>query len=247
MDFNISTPPRRKLLQQRSELVERYMRLVVHRKAKLIALSWARCISRPRLQWNDRKRNRLLASTLKTVAIEAARARRLNFEANTSVLNLGLYFLIAERDIQAVKIDALTHPDAWQRGVASRVMLLTIHELDLDKVAGNKLRQALEDGNVPEELRQKVTEAMRAIRKAQARAQRQFAYLRNSTIAHRDPDAIRQYSDIVAIDGYEVTKIAAEFYEGTEKFMSVLPLLLTYLSTWPGLMGQLAAQAKRNK
>lgn len=240
-------PPRRKLLEQHPKLVERYMRLAIFRKTKLITLSWARCISRPRLQWNDRKRNRVLAATLRTVAIEAARARRLNFEANTSVLNLGLYFLIAERDIQAVKIDALTHPDAWQRGIASRVMLLTIHELDLDKVGGNKLRQALDDSNAPEELRQMVTEAMRTIRKAQARAQRQFAYLRNSTIAHRDPDAIRQYRDIVAIDGYEVTKIAAEFYEGTEKFMNVLPLLLTYLSTWPGLIGQQVAQAKRNK
>ncbi len=57
----------------------------------------------------------MLASTLQTIAYETARAKRLKFEANTTVLNIGLFFLIAERDIQAVKIDALTHPDPWVR------------------------------------------------------------------------------------------------------------------------------------
>lgn len=125
-------------------------------------------------------------------------------------------------------------------------MLLTIHELDIDKVAGNKLRQALDDGNVPAELRDSVTEALRTIRKAQSRAQRQFAYLRNSTIAHRDPDAVRQYRDIIEIDGLEVAKVAVEFYAGTSKFMDVLPRLLTHLSTWPGMIGQLTARGERS-
>ena len=237
--------PRRKLLQQRKELVERYARLAVHRKAKKIAQAVVRCVSRPRLQWSERKRRRALISALETVAIEAARSRKNGFEATTVVMNLALFFLIAERDIQAVKIDALTHPDSWTRGLAARIMLLTIHELDIDKAAGTKLRQALDDSKVPEELRNAVTEAMRAIRKSQSRAQRQFAYLRNATIAHRDPDAIRQYRDIIEIDGLEVTKVAAAFYEGTSKFMDVLPRLLVHLSTWPGMIGQLTSQMEQ--
>lgn len=239
--------PRRKLLQQRKELVERYVRLAVHRKAMQIARALARRLARPRLWWSERRRKTALVSALHTLAIEAARSRRIGFEATTSVLNLGLFFLIAERDIHAAKLDALTHPDPWQRGLAARLILLTIHELDIDKVAGSKLRQVLDDGKVPEELRNAVTDAMRAIRKAQSRAQRQFAYLRNSTIAHRDPDAIRQYRDIVSIDGLEVTKIAADFYAGTSKFMDVLPLLISHLSSWPGMIGQLTAQMDRKK
>lgn len=223
------------------------MRLTVHRKATQFARALARRVSRPRLKWADRKRYQALASTLQTVAFEAARARKNGLEAAASVLNIGLYFLIAERDIQTVKIDALTHPDAWQRSLAARIMLLTIHELDLDKVAGNKLRQALQDGNVPEDLRNAVTEAMRTIRKAQSKAQRHFAYLRNSTIAHRDPDAIRQYRDIIEIDGLAVAKIAVEFYEGTHRFMAVLPLLVSHLGTWPGMIAQLTAQSSRRE
>lgn len=239
--------PPRKLFQQRPELVNRYVRLVVRAWVMRKAQALARRISRPRLQLSETKRKLALVSALETLAFEAARARRLGFEANTVVLNLGLFFLIAERDIQAVKVDALTHPDAWTRGLAARVMLLTIHELEIDKVAGNKLRQALEDGHTPEPLRQEVTEAMRVIRKAQSRAQRQFAYLRNSTIAHRDPDAIRQYRDIVEIDGLEVTKIAADFYGGTSKFIEMIPRLLTQLSTWQGMIGQLTAQSARKE
>lgn len=235
----------RKLLQQHKKLVERYVRLAVRRLMLRKAESLARRLTRPRLQWSERKRKDALASALETLALEAARARRLGFEANATILNLGLFFLIAERDIQAVKIDALTHSDSWKRGLAARVMLLIIHELDIDKVAGNRLRQALDDGATPEDLRQEVTEAMRAIRKAQSRAQHQFAYLRNSTIAHRDPDAIRQYRDIVEIDGLEVTKIAADFYAGTGKFIEMIPRLLVHLSTWQGMIGQLKSQAAR--
>lgn len=209
------------------------------------AHGFARRLCRPRLQWSERKRRNALVSALETLAFEAARARRLGFEANTVILNLGLFFLIAERDIQAVKIDALTHSDSWTRGLAARLMLLTIHELDIDKVAGNRLRQALDDAATPEDLRKEVTEAMRAIRKAQSRAQRQFAYLRNSTIAHRDSDAIQQYRDIVEIDGLEVTKIAADFYKGTGKFIEMIPRLLVHMGSWQGMIGQLKSQAER--
>lgn len=242
----MSRPPRR-LFHQRQELVNRYIRIALHRWMKRSAQALARRLSRPRLHWSERRRRAALASALETLAVEAARAHRLGFEATTVVLNLGLFFLIAERDIQAVKIDALTHLDPWTRGLAARVMLLTIHELDIDKVTGNKLRQALDDGRTPNALRQEVTDAMREIRKAQARAQRQFAYLRNSTIAHRDPDAIRQHRDIMSIDSLEVTKVAADFYAGTSKFIEMIPRLLAQLSTWQGMIGQLSAQSARRE
>ena len=239
--------PKRKLFDQSPELINRYVRLTVARWTKRKAFALSRRISRPRLIWNERGRKRALVSTLQTIAYETARAKRLKLEANTTVLNIGLFFLIAERDIQAVKIDALTHPDPWVRGLASRLMLLTVHELDIDKVAGSKLRQALDDGKVPEALRNEVTEAMRSIRKAQAQAQKQFASLRNSTIAHRDPDALQQYRDIVALDGLEVTKVVVDFYAGTSKFLAVMPRLLTHLGRMDGLLAQLQAQRDREQ
>jgi hypothetical protein len=41
--------------------------------------------------------------------------------------------------IQAIKIDALTHPDEWTRKLQARVILLTIYEWDADEVSGRAL------------------------------------------------------------------------------------------------------------
>ena len=127
----------------------------------------ARFVMRRVLPFKERGKERVLASTLAEYAEQTTKSRRLGFESNSVFLNLGLFFLIAERDIQAVKIDALTHPDPWKRSLYARVILLTIHEMDMDKVAGNKLRQSLADTGIPEDAKRKITEALRMVRSAQ--------------------------------------------------------------------------------
>ncbi len=214
------------------------MRRWVYRRLHILAPAIGRKIARPRMLLQERKRRRALSSTLTTIANQTAKAKRLGFTANYVVLNLALFFLIAERDIQAVKVDALTHSDAWHRALCARIMLLTIHELQLDKVAGNQLRKAFEDARVPEVLRKEVANALRIVRKSQERAQKHFTYLRNATIAHRDADALRQHADIAEIDSLAVTRIAAEFYEGARIFIDTLPKLLIYLGTMPALASQ---------
>lgn len=234
-----------KLLQQPPRVVERYFRLRMYILAKAMTQAIARRLARPRLQWNERKRHIALVSALETMALETARSRRHNFQASTAVLNLALFFLIAERDVQTLKIDALTHPNAWQRSLCARVILLTIHELDMDKVAGNRLRQALVDANVPEEVQKEVAVCLRAVRSAQQKAQKQFMQLRNSTIAHRDPDAQEQYRAITQLDEVAVVRVAAEFYSGTHAFIALLPKVVQHVSGIPGLVSQLSAQSRR--
>lgn len=202
-------------------------------------------IARRRMLRIERERGRALGGALEACAREAARARRNGLQASETVFNLALYFLVAERDIQTVKVDALTHPDAWNRSLCARVVLLTIHELDLDKAGGNRLRQALDDTHAPSELRQELTAALRMVRAAQQKAQRQFADLRHSTIAHRDADAISQYRRIAEIDGLSVFQTAAEFYAGTHAFMEVMPKVLGHVGGMSGLISQLIAQIKK--
>jgi hypothetical protein len=197
------------------------------------------------LSFKERERERVLAGTLAVFAKQAAKSRRFGFEASATRLNVGLFFLIAERDIQSMKIDALTHPDPWKRSLCARIILLTIHELDMDKVAGAKLRTALEDAGVPDEAKRQATQTMRTIRNAQQRAQKQFAFLRNATIAHRDADALLQYRSITHIDELEVIRIAGEFYEGTRLFLNILPTLVLQVGTWPGLLNQLRARSTK--
>lgn len=207
----------------------------------------ARRISRHRMAHSERKRAKAIDHALKACAREALRARHEKLEASEAVFNLALYFLIAERDIQLVNVDALTHPDAWHRSLYARIILLTIHELEFDKAGGNRLRQALEDASVVLELRQEVAAALRAVRSAQKRAQKQFAALRHSTIAHRDADAIAQYRNISELDSLAIVRTAAEFYSGTQAFMDVMPRLLTAVGGMNGLISQLIAQSKRKQ
>ena len=138
----MTSTSQRKLFHQPPKVIERYVRLRVRVLAKSLALRFARRVSRPRLKWGERKRRRALASAFDEVVRQAAKSRQHNFEASTVVFNLALFFLIAERDVQALKIDALTHPDAWQRSLCARVILLTIHELDMYGQSRRKQAQA---------------------------------------------------------------------------------------------------------
>ena len=233
---------RKKLLQQEPRLIERYVRLLMYRNARRAS----RFIMRRVLPLKEREREKAIASTLTEYAKQTAKSRRYEFESSAVLFNLALFFLIADRDIQAVKIDALTHPDPWKRSLCARIILLTIHELDMDKVAGGKFRAALANAGVTEEAKRQATQALRTIRSAQQKVQKQFAFLRNATIAHRDPDALLQYSSIIQINELEVLRIAGEFYEGTRLFLDVLPKLVIQVGTLPGLFNQLRARSNIN-
>lgn len=232
----------RSLWRQPQKVVDRYVRLLMFRKANQFARAVARWKARRSLTRNDRPRAKALARALTSCAREAIRARREGLYASEVVLNMALYFLVAERDIQAVKIDALTHPDPWKRSLYARVILLTIHELELDATGGAKLRQALEVGRAPEELKRELTRALRKVRAAQQKAKKQFADMRHSVIAHRDSDAIMQYRSIIAMDGLSVIQTAADFYAGVDEFMAVMPRVLSHVGGLRGVIAQLVAK-----
>lgn len=235
----ISRP--RKLLLQEPRLIERYVRLHMHKKARIAS----RLIMRHILPFKERKRKKAIDGALSEIARQRGKSQQHGFESSAVLFNIALFFLIAERDIQAVKVDALTHPDPWKRSLCTRIILLTIHELDMDKVAGNKLRDALADTGVSNEAKRQATQALRAIRNAQQKARKQFSFLRNATIAHRDSDVLLQYRAISGLDEVAVLKIASEFYEGAHMFLALLPDLMLRVGTLPGLLKQMKSRAEQ--
>lgn len=189
-----------------------------------------RAIARRYMRWKLPQQQRKQRIELDK-AFEAARHFAAHFEhsrypALSTLFNIGLYFLIAEKDIQAVKIDALTHPDEWTRKLQARIILLTIYEWDADKVSGKALRDALDLVGASEELRTEATNALRALRLVQKAARAQFSFIRNVAIAHRDPDALAQYRAIRALDIEAVIKIAAEFYVGINLYLVAMTKIL---------------------
>jgi hypothetical protein len=112
----------------------------------------------------------------------------------------------------------------------------------LDKAAGQKFQKALKDAGVSDSVKAQMTQALRMVRVAQQKAQREFAFLRNATIAHRDPDAIMQYRSIVEIDELAVLRLVAEFYKAAKLFNSVLPVAIVEAGSMPGMFKQISSK-----
>ncbi len=226
------------LLKSRPEVIQRWVRV------KMISTSrdLARTYMRLRLPFAERSKKNALLGAFNAIKNQAARCERNGYRDSHTILNIALYFLIAERDIQAVKLDALTHPDEWKRKLSARVILLTIYEWDADKVSGQALRTALENIKASDNVRREATESLRLVRIAQRKARKELHILRNATIAHRDPDALFQYRAISNLDVASVIRLAGDFYEASERFIALLPQMILESSTIPALLRQRLAQ-----
>lgn len=194
------------------------------------------------LPLKERKRKRALESAFDEVAKQCVNFENGNYRSSTIFMNVGFYFLLAERDIQSVKIDALTHPDWWKRNLSLRMILLTIYEWDMDKVTGRKLKDAMTDVGISDSLRAEVIESLRDIRKAQHAAKKALGIARNATIAHREPNALLQYRTIRSLDQNLVMSLTGAFYAASHRFMKVLPQLIAEGGNTRSLLRQLLNQ-----
>jgi hypothetical protein len=198
-----------------------------------------RVFLRVRLSFQERKRSKALEAAFETTLREFRKLNSTKFDELKVFFNLSLFFLIAERDIQSVKVDALSHPDKWKRNVSLRIILLVIHEWDMAKVApANKLNEAYEAAGISQESRDEMTAAFRKINKAHAKAKKLLARARHSTIAHRDANALLQYELISKLDAQETLKIAVSFYDGADLFIKTLPKLMLEAGSLPSLLKQ---------
>jgi len=195
----------------------------------------SRLYSRLYLTLTERKKNRALTDTLRTYRVETERARRKGNECTKVLMNLGLYYLIAEKDIQTVKIDALTHHNKWKRLLSLRIILLTIYEWDMGKASSRNLKELLSKSAVDETLQKELFQALRLLRKSQKEAEKMLRFERNATIAHRDPDALLQLNTIENLNSKKVFSAAEEFYKSSAIFMKVFPKVILQAGSTQGL------------
>jgi len=164
--MDTKTRPKRRLGDQPKRVIQRWWRF----KSRRLAEKLARAYMRRKLPHMERKRRVALESAFETTKYFAIKNENGKFRGLSILYNIALYLLIADRDIQAVKIDALTHPDEWTRKLSARIILLTIYEWDADKVCGRELKDALELMLIPEDLRREAIESLRALRIIQRKA-----------------------------------------------------------------------------
>lgn len=230
---------KRKLFDQPQKVINRWFKIKAIKISKPYIESITRFYLRIKLKVSERKGKKQLQSTFDTIVRESTKAQKRNFHSTKEIFNISLFFLLAEKDIQALKIDALTHPDAWQRNLSLRVMLLVMHEWDMSKVASaNKMNTIYENADISQELRQEMNLALRAMKKAQNKARKLLSHIRHSTIAHRDPNALYQYKTIVGLNTIQSLKILASFYEAVNLFNKALPKLMLEASQPMSLLKQ---------
>jgi hypothetical protein len=229
--------PKRRLADVPKPVRQRWARRIRYRWAQ----SLARAMMRRILPITERKRRKALEQAFATAKHFAHTLEGGKMKGVSILFNIGLYLLIADRDIQAAKIDALTHPDEWSRKLHARIILLTIYEWDADKVSGRALRDGMDQMLIPEELKNEASASLRRLRKIQEKATAKFASVRNATIAHRDPNALIQYRAIRDLDVQEVMGVAIEFFDEVGTFISVLTRLMAAGDTLPSYLRQWSA------
>jgi hypothetical protein len=232
---------KRRLTNQPKPVVRRWWRF----KAARLARRLARAYGRFKLPRVERKRRAALDSAIETTRYWAIKNENGKFRGLSTLYNIALYLLIADRDIQAVKIDALTHPDEWTRKLSARIILLTIYEWDADQVTGRQLQEAMELMLIPEDLRREAVALLRELRVVQRKANKKFSFVRNAAIAHRDPNALVQYRAIRNLNVHEVMELGVEFFAAAERFINLLTRLMkagntldSYVRQWSAAAGE---------
>jgi hypothetical protein len=201
---------------------------------------------RRRLPKIERSRQKSLEAAFDATKRFATKFENSPLKGTATIYNIGLYLLIADRDIQALKIDALTHPDEWTRKLCARIILLTIYEWDADKISGKTIKEAFDLLLVSRELQFEVYSCLRALRSIQNRATKSFSEIRNCAIAHRDPNALKQYRAIRDLDVEDVWALAADFFKQTEIFIRTLTKVLESIDPLQSTLRQWAASEKNN-
>lgn len=220
-----------KYLEAPQEVKKRYFQI----KYAKYFMAAMRLYMRAKLRISEYRKNKLLSQTLDIYRHELTRANYMGNECVQVLMNIGLYYLIAEKDIQTVKIDALTHHNRWKRQLSLRIILLTIYEWDISKASSRNLKEMLSRSNVEEPLQKELFGALRLLRKSREKAEKLLRDERNSIIAHRDGDALLQLNMINNLRQDKVMHAAVDFYESSEAYTRVFPRVLEQAGSLEGL------------
>ena len=236
----------RNLLDQPQEVINRWARIKAIRTFRPLIEEIFRIKLRLSLKLSEREDQKAMTNAFDVTIREYRKIKDSDLDASKTIFNISLFFLLAEKDLQAIKVDAFSHRDPWKRNLSLRIMLLIIHERDLSKVAsGNKMKTVYEQANISDDLKESMIKALRGVNKAQKKTQKLLSEMRNNTIAHRDSDAMLQYELIEKTEMNAVKEIITEYYEASHIFFSILPSLISEAGSAQSLLAQLS-NAKPN-
>ncbi|NKF49094.1 hypothetical protein G3R49_00705 [Shewanella sp. WXL01] len=227
-----------KFLDADRKVQERWHRLNFHKrfgkKLKRLFLK--------RLHWKLNKefakREKVINEVIATVSRECRQIDGERYPATKQFFNIGLFFLLAERDIQAVKADALAHPSETKRNIALRTLLLTVYEWDMGKVTGRKMHFVYEASGLSDASKGAVVAALKDLKKARKAVEMQISETRHNTIAHREPDALRQHDIISNLDVSQFSSVLENFYKASGALLTVMIPAMQEIGSMQGAVNQ---------
>ena len=197
-----------------------------------------------KLEKEFKAKDKVINGAIETTVKECKKVNEDLFPATKQFLNIGLYFLLAERDIQALKADAFAHPNETKRNIALRALLLTIYEWDMGKVTGRRMQFIYESTGLSDSSRSMVVDALKKLKKARKAIENEISEARHNTIAHREADALHQYEIISELKVMDFSIALTGLYEASDVLLKSLVKAMLEIGTMESLFNQVTYRKK---
>lgn len=233
-----------RFLKKDRSVQERWFRMRFHRKfGRQTKAFFLRRLHR-QLEREFKEKEKVINGGIETTVKELRKVNEDLFPATKKFFNIGLYFLLAERDIQALKADAFAHPNETKRNIALRALLLTIYEWDMGKVTGRRMQFIYESTGMSDSSKSLVVNALKSLKKARKDIENEVSEARHNTIAHREADALRQYEIISELEIMDFSAALTNFYGASDALLSSLVTAMLEIGTMKSLFHQVTYRQK---
>ncbi len=233
-----------RFLEKDRSVQERWFRMRFHQKfGRQTKAFFLRRLHR-QLEREFKEKEKVINGAIETTVKELRKVNEDLFPATKQFFNIGLYFLLAERDIQALKADAFAHPNETKRNIALRALLLTIYEWDMGKVTGRRMQFIYESTGMSDSSKSLVVNALKSLKKARKAIENEVSEARHNTIAHREADALRQYEIISELEIMDFSAALTNFYEASDALLSSLVTAMLEIGTMKSLFHQVTYRQK---
>jgi hypothetical protein len=222
------------------EIQERWFRMKFHNKFGMEIKNLMLWKLHRKLNKEFLHRDKFIEEAISSTVTQYKKIDESNYPATKQFFNIGLYFLLAERDIQAVKADAFANPNKTKRNIALRTLLLTIYEWDMGKVTGRRMQFIYEATGLTEEAKLDVVSALKQLRKARKEIENQFSETRHNAIAHRGPDAMRQFEIISDLEIMKFSLALTTFYIASDSLLKAMVNAMLEMGSMKSLFHQLS-------
>lgn len=233
-----------RFLEKERSVQERFFRMRFHKKFGRQTKAFFLWRLHRKLEREFHEKEKIINGTIETTVKECRKVNQDLFPATKQFFNIALYFLLAERDIQALKADAFAHPNETKRNIALRALLLTIYEWDMGKVTGRRMQFIYESTGLSDSSKNMVVNALKRLKKARKIIENEMSEARHNTIAHREVDALRQYEIISELKIMDFSIALTNFYEASDSLLKSLVSAMLEIGTMESLFHQVTYRKK---